>query len=84
MYCVPDKQIQILSLILEFHERSMGIIKMGAPLMTITALPVRERLARLKSEIKNDDRESFIVFEREMRDSLEALERKYKTKEAVL
>jgi len=84
MYCVPDKQIQILSLILEFHERAMAIIKMGAPLMTITALPVRERLARLKSEIKNEDKEAFIVFERELRDSLETLERKYKTKEAVL
>lgn len=84
MYCVPDKQIQILSLILEFHERAMAIIKMGASLMTITALPVRERLARLKSEIKNEDKEAFIVFERELRDSLETLERKYKTKEAVL
>lgn len=84
MYCVPDKQIQILSLILEFHERAMGIIKLGSPLMSITALPIRERLARLKSEIKNDDKESFIEFEREMRDSLETLERKYKNKEAVL
>ncbi|WP_304221589.1 V-type ATP synthase subunit A [Gracilinema caldarium] len=84
MYCVPDKQIHILSLILEFHERAMAIIKLGSPLMSITALPVKERLARLKSEIKNDDLDSFIVFEREMRDSLEALERTYKTKEAVL
>jgi len=84
MYCVPDKQIQILSLILEFHERAMGIIRLGSPLLTITSLPIRERLARLKSEIRNDDKESFIAFERDMRESLEALERKNKTREAVL
>ncbi|MFQ3547844.1 MAG: V-type ATP synthase subunit A, partial [Termitinemataceae bacterium] len=84
MYCVPDKQLQILSLILMFHKRALEIIKLGSPLISITSLPERERLARLKSEIKNGDTAAFAAFERELKNSLDELERKYRAKEASL
>jgi V/A-type H+-transporting ATPase subunit A len=43
--------------------------------------PIRERLARLKSEIKNGDERGFIDFERDMITALETLERSYRSKE---
>jgi len=45
------------------------------------AAPIRERLARLKSEIPNGDERSFADFEHDMMGALEALERSYRSKE---
>ena len=83
MYCVPQKQVRILELIMEFHERSQACIKSGAPLIKITSLDIKERLSRLKSVIKNDDDGAFVEFEHDMRASLEQLARSYRTREAL-
>ncbi|MDR1212013.1 MAG: V-type ATP synthase subunit A [Spirochaetaceae bacterium] len=81
MYCVPLKQVRILELIMEFYERSLVCVKLGAPLLKITALPVREKLARLKSTVPNDKPNELSLFEKEMKDSLDELERSYRVKE---
>jgi V/A-type H+-transporting ATPase subunit A len=78
MYCVPAKQVRLLELIMEFYERSLVCIHLGAPLIKINSLPIRERLSRLKSEVKNDDPRGLADFEQEMRASLEELERSYR------
>jgi V/A-type H+-transporting ATPase subunit A len=83
MYCVPAKQVRLLEMIMEFHERSQTCIKLGAPLIKITSLSIREELARLKSNVKNDDAEALAEFERGMRAGLEELERSYRTKEVL-
>ena len=81
MYCVPDKQVRLLELIMDFHQRASTCIKLGAPLMKITGLPLREKLARLKSEVKNGDCAALDDFGHEMRGALEELERSYRTRE---
>ncbi|MDR2517814.1 MAG: V-type ATP synthase subunit A, partial [Spirochaetaceae bacterium] len=83
MYCVPTKQVRLLELIMEFHERSHNCIKSGAPLFKITSLPIRERLSRLKSVLKNEDTLGLEEFEGEMRSALEELERSYRMKEGI-
>jgi V/A-type H+-transporting ATPase subunit A len=83
MYCVPVKQVRLLELIMEFYERAQTCIKLGAPLIKVTSLPVRERLARLKSEVKNDNLGALGDFESEMRGALEELDRSYRTKETM-
>ena len=84
MYCVPAKQVRLLELIMDFHERSLTCIKLGAPLIKITSLSLRERLSRLKSEIKNEDAGGMLTeFEREMKSGLDALERSYRMKEVL-
>ncbi|MDR1931119.1 MAG: V-type ATP synthase subunit A [Treponema sp.] len=113
MYCVPEKQIRLLALIMEFYERCRTCIRLGAPLYKIMALtagprrdgpvrdgdtpgsgeaetageipgrPLRERLSRLKSEIKNGDERGFAGFERDMTAALEGLERSYRNKELL-
>jgi V/A-type H+-transporting ATPase subunit A len=47
------------------------------------ARPLRERLARLKSEVKNDDLKAFAAFEQEMAGALDRLERSYRNKELL-
>jgi V/A-type H+-transporting ATPase subunit A len=83
MYCVPAKQIQLLELIMEFHERSKTCIKLGAPLTKITATGLKEELSRLKSTVKNDSLAELDLFGAKMRAALEELERSYRTREVL-
>jgi V/A-type H+/Na+-transporting ATPase subunit A len=83
MYCVPMKQIRLLELIMEFYDRANTCIKLGAPLMKITSLSIREGLSRLKSDVKNDQADGFAEFEHEMRADLDVLERSYRNREIL-
>jgi V/A-type H+-transporting ATPase subunit A len=83
MYCVPAKQIRLLELIMEFHERSQSCIKLGAPLTKIYATGLKEGLSRLKSTVSNDNLAELDTFEAKMRFSLEELERSYRTREVL-
>jgi len=83
MYCVPMKQIRLLELIMEFYERANTCIKLGAPLLKITSLSIRESLSRLKSDVKNDQADGFAEFEHEMRADLDVLERNYRDREVL-
>jgi V/A-type H+-transporting ATPase subunit A len=76
MYCIPSKQVGILSLIMEFYEKSLALLKKGLTMVHINGLPIRERLARLKSEIKNEDETGLVAFGEEMRNALDSLGRK--------
>jgi V/A-type H+-transporting ATPase subunit A len=73
MYCAPAKQVGILSLIMEFYERALFLLRRGLTMVQINELSLRERLARLKSEVKNDDEEALIAFGEEMRKTLGSL-----------
>jgi V/A-type H+-transporting ATPase subunit A len=83
MYCVPMKQIRLLELIMDFYERANTCIKLGAPLLKITSLSIREGLSRLKSEVKNNETDGIEEFEREMRADLDVLERSYRNREVL-
>jgi V/A-type H+-transporting ATPase subunit A len=79
MYCTPAKQVRLLELIMDFYDKASMCIKIGAPLIKITSLPEREELARLKSEVKNEDKAALDDFEQRLRASLDELERSYRT-----
>jgi V/A-type H+-transporting ATPase subunit A len=83
MYCVPEKQVRLLELMMEFHERSKTCIKLGAPLTKISTMSLKEGLSRLKSTVKNDALAELDAFEAKMRSLLEELERSYRTKEMM-
>jgi V/A-type H+-transporting ATPase subunit A len=83
MYCVPAKQVRLLELMMEFHDRSQTCIKLGAPLFKITSMSIREELSRLKSGVKNDDAEGLAEYEQTMRAGLDELERSYRTREVL-
>ena len=83
MYCVPAKQVRLLELIMEFHERSTTCIHLGAPLTKILATGLKEGLSRLKSTVTNDALGELDSFGAKMRTSLEELERSYRTRETL-
>jgi V/A-type H+-transporting ATPase subunit A len=93
MYCVPGKQVRLLELIMEFYERARTCIRLGAPLTKISSLkreegstgiggknlPFRVRLSRLKNAVKNENLAELEEFAGELRESLDALERSYRS-----
>jgi V/A-type H+-transporting ATPase subunit A len=81
-YCSPEKQVLLLRCIMEFHRLAEEAIKAGAPLMKITALPVREKLSRLKSTVPNDRPEDIRAAERDLVAAFDELGRQYR-KEAL-
>jgi len=75
MYCVPDKQVSLLLLIMEFHDRAGICIELGAPMTKITETGLKEGLSRLKSSVKNDSLGEIKEFENKMHLKLEELEK---------
>lgn len=55
MYCTPVRQVALLQCIVMFHEEAVTAISSGVPLPKIASLPQREKLARLKSTMTNED-----------------------------
>ena len=53
MYCIPARQTLILNCILSFHEAAEEAMKAGVPLPKIAAMPLRNKIMRLKSTISN-------------------------------
>ena len=83
MYCVPSKQVRLLELILDFHERAKTCIKLGTPLVKISATGLKEGLSRLKNTVKNDDLAGLNSFEAKMRSQLDELERSYMARDKL-
>jgi len=78
MYSVPEKQVIILRLIMDFYNRALRIIRAGAPLLKLRSLSVIERIVRMKSQIPNENlelvQEVKSLLDRELGD----LEKEYK------
>ena len=78
VYSVPEKQIEILVLMMAFYKRALAVIKQGAPLLKVNALPVREEIVRIKSTVPNDKLEMVKDIEGHLDAQMGELERMYK------
>ena len=75
MYCVPEKQVTILGLILRFHRRALALLAAGVPLVRVVGLPVRMSLVRLKSTVPNEELGRLKEISQELDKELDRLER---------
>ncbi len=78
-YSVPEKQIALLMLIMQFYELASKAIKSGCPLLKITELSVRTEIIRAKSVIANDRLEDLAVLSGHLEEQVNELERQYRT-----
>ena len=78
VYSVPEKQIMILSLIMQFYARALQVINDGAPLAKISALTVREEIVRIKTAVPNDKLDQIGVVSQHMSEQFEDLEKLYR------
>ena len=73
MYCSPKKQLWMMSLLATFINRSRKLVKDGATLADIRAIPEVDRMNRMKSEIKNDDMAAMSALEERINSALDAI-----------
>lgn len=78
MYSVPEKQIMILLIMMEYYRRSLAIIRNGAPLAKLVGLPCREEIVRIKTTFPNEDLAGISGVETRMSAQLDELDRLYR------
>ncbi|MDR2864983.1 MAG: V-type ATP synthase subunit A [Spirochaetaceae bacterium] len=83
MFCVPEKEVKLLCLIMDFYHDSDECIKLGAPISRVLAHSVKEKLSRLKSEVPNNELSLLSDFGEKIRIELEQLANFYKNKAAL-
>jgi len=83
MFSVPEKQVMILLVIMEFYRRTLAIIRNGAPLVKIVSLPCREEIIRIKTTFDNSDMAGIAGAELRMNAQLDELERMYRKVETA-
>ena len=83
MFSVPAKQVQILSIIMTWYARALAIIKNGAPLSKLVALPSRDEIVRIKTKYPNDDLDGIKAVGARMGEELDGLEKLYRRTESL-
>ena len=78
VYSVPEKQIMILSLIMQFYKKALDVISHGAPLVKISALTVREDIVRIKTTVPNDQLEKIAAVSQHLNEQFDGLEKLYR------
>ena len=82
-YSVPEKQIQILILIMNYYEKALAVVKAGCPLLKVVELPVRAEILRAKSEVANDNLDKLTEIQGHLENQMAELERMYRKDAAV-
>lgn len=82
-YSVPQKQILILLLIMDFYEKALNLIKQGCPLTKLNELDVRNEIVRAKSVVPNDKLEQLSSIQNHLEQQTGELERIYRKDAAV-
>ncbi|MBO7174129.1 MAG: V-type ATP synthase subunit A [Spirochaetaceae bacterium] len=83
VYSVAGKQIAILSLMIMFYNRSLDLLKRGAPLSKILHLPVREDIVRIKTTVPNDRLDMIQEIESKLQVQFGSLEQQFQRKVAL-
>ena len=78
VYSVPEKQILILQLIMSYYHKASATIKMGAPLLKLLDLPIREEIVRIKTTVPNDKLEMIKAIESHLEEQIGGIERMYR------
>lgn len=77
-FSVPEKQVRILLLMMNFYEKALKLVKSGCPLLKITEMPVINEIVRAKSEIPNDSLDMLTTIQTHLDDEAADLEREYR------
>jgi V/A-type H+-transporting ATPase subunit A len=76
-YCSPQKQFQLLDLVLRYHESGSELINLGVPVEQLIELEFGGGLKRLKSTVTNDDLSPLEDYALKIRQSFDAMRVEY-------
>jgi V/A-type H+-transporting ATPase subunit A len=76
-YCSPQKQFQLLELVMQVFDQGMELIGLGAPVQELAEHPMLARIRRAKSVWRSDESEQLEAFSAEVYQALGALRSEY-------
>jgi V/A-type H+-transporting ATPase subunit A len=83
-YCSPQKQFQLLELIMQVFDRGAELIRLGAPVQELAEHPIMARIRRAKSTWRSEEHEDLAKFANEVYEALATLRSEYaSTREAA-
>jgi V/A-type H+-transporting ATPase subunit A len=74
-YCIPERQVMLLRIILMIYRRGRDLIETGVPLSHLRAMTCIPRVMRAKSEWGNNELDQLVSLKREIGDELDRLTR---------
>ncbi len=77
-YSTVNKQMRMLELILYFHERALKIVKRGAAISVIHALPIVDTLIRMKTLVPNEELGKMDEVRKSIDEQMNTLDGEYK------
>ena len=77
-YSIPEKQVAVLELIMNYYDLALKVIKAGCPLLKVNELSVRTEIVRAKSVVPNEKLEELTTIQSHLADQMGALELQYK------
>ncbi|PTD93660.1 V-type ATP synthase subunit A [archaeon SCG-AAA382B04] len=72
-YCSPDKQIEMLDVILKFYERASNAVEEGVSADELSVMEVKDRIARMKEIPEDEFDEKSNQIRKEMKEEIEDL-----------
>ena len=72
-YCIPEKQLRMMHVILHFYKRAVEVLERGVPILTVMDTPLVETLVRMKNTIPDDELERIDELLREIDVYMEGL-----------
>ena len=80
-YCSPQKQFELLELVMQVFDRGRELISMGAPVQELAEHPLMARIRRAKSSWRSDESEQLSKSVTEVNETLSALHSEYASNE---
>lgn len=77
-YSVPQKQLKILLLVMDFYAKALDVVKAGCPLLKVSELSVRNEIVRAKLTVPNDNMDMLTVIGSHLEEQFAELERMYR------
>ena len=72
-YCSPQKQYQLLKLLVDFYNRGQQAIREGTSLVEIRTLPVIGSLLKARMDVKDDEMDKLDEMDRQMQEQFRGL-----------
>ncbi|MCP4389864.1 MAG: V-type ATP synthase subunit A [Gammaproteobacteria bacterium] len=76
-YCSPQKQFQLLDLMLQYHDSGSELIGLGVPVEQLIELEFGGELKRLKSSVGNDDLSALDNYALKIRQRFDSMRAEY-------
>jgi V/A-type H+-transporting ATPase subunit A len=76
-YCSPNKQFELLELVMQVFDRGKELIALGAPVQELAEHPVLARIRRAKSTWRSDEIDQLAGFAGEVYEALAGLHSEY-------